>query len=75
MASALIGGVAIGATADSTLFFINRFQAELARKRTWTAAIEAAVRGVGDGILFTTGILIGGFVCMTVSTFRPTADL
>ena len=74
MATALIGGVAIGSTVDSTLFFINRFQAELAMGRTWTDAIEAAVRGVGDGILITTGILAGGFLCMTVSSFKPTAD-
>jgi predicted RND superfamily exporter protein len=74
MATALIGGVAIGSTVDSTLFFINRFQAELARGCTWPAAIEAAVRGVGDGILITTAILAGGFLCMTVSSFRPTAD-
>ena len=74
MATALIGGVAIGSTVDSTLFFINRFQAELAAGRTWADAIEAAVRGVGDGILITTGILAGGFLCMIVSTFQPTAD-
>jgi hypothetical protein len=74
MATALIGGVAIGSTVDSTLFFINRFQAELALGRTWTEAIEAAVRRVGDGILITTGILAGGFLCMTVSSFKPTAD-
>src|SRR5204863_5275904 len=74
MATALIGGVAIGSTVDSTLFFINRFQAELAGGRPWLAAIEAAVLGVGDGILITTGILAGGFLCMTVSSFRPTAD-
>ena len=74
MATALIGGVAIGSTVDSTLFFINRFQAELALGRTWTDAIEAAVRGVGDGILITTAILAGGFLCMTVSSFKPTAD-
>ena len=74
MATALIGGVAIGSTVDSTLFFINRFQAELALGRTWNDAIEAAVCGVGDGILMTTGILAGGFLCMTVSSFRPTAD-
>ena len=74
MATALIGGVAIGSTVDSTLFFINRFQAELALGRTWDEAIEAAVRGVGDGILITTGILAGGFLCMTVSSFKPTAD-
>jgi hypothetical protein len=74
MATALIGGVAIGSTVDSTLFFINRFKKELALGRTWNDAIEAAVRGVGDGILITTGILTGGFLCMTVSSFTPTAE-
>jgi uncharacterized protein len=74
MATALIGGVAIGSTVDSTLFFINRFQAELAAGRKWAEAIEAAVLGVGDGIVITTGILAGGFLCMIVSSFSPTAD-
>jgi uncharacterized protein len=74
MATALIGGVSIGSTVDSTLFFLNRFQMERAAGRSWNDAIEAAVRGVGDGILITTGILAGGFLCMTVSSFRPTAD-
>jgi predicted RND superfamily exporter protein len=73
MATALIGGVSIGSTVDSTLFFINRFQTELAAGRSWHEAIEASVRGVGDGILITTGILAGGFLCMTVSSFMPTA--
>jgi predicted RND superfamily exporter protein len=74
MATALIGGVSIGSTVDSTLFFLNRFQMERGAGRSWNDAIEAAVRGVGDGILITTGILAGGFLCMTVSSFRPTAD-
>ena len=73
IATALIGGVSIGSTVDSTLFFINRFQAERAAGRSWREAIEAAVRGVGDGILITTAILAGGFLCMTVSNFMPTA--
>ena len=73
MATALIGGVSIGSTVDSTLFFLNRFQAERAAGRSWQDAIERAVRGVGDGILITSVILAGGFLCMTVSSFLPTA--
>ena len=73
MATALIGGVSIGSTIDSTLFFINRFQAECAAGKSWHDAIIAAVHGVGDGILITTAILAGGFLCMTVSSFLPTA--
>jgi predicted RND superfamily exporter protein len=73
MATALIGGVSIGSTVDSTLFFLNRFQAERAAGFSWQEAIENAVRGVGDGILITSMILAGGFLCMTVSSFMPTA--
>ncbi len=73
MATALIGGVSIGSTVDSTLFFINRFQAERASGKSWHEAIQAAVLGVGDGIIMTTAILAGGFLCMTVSSFLPTA--
>ncbi len=47
---------------------------DFALGRTWGEAIEAGVRAVGDGILITTGILAGGFLCMTVSSSKPTAD-
>lgn len=73
MATALIGGVSIGSTVDSTLFFINRFQSERDAGRSWHEAIAEAIRGVGDGIFITTAILTGGFLCMTVSSFLPTA--
>lgn len=75
MATALIGGISLGSTVDSTIFFISRFQAERTAGRAWEDAIASAVRGVGDGILITTGILVGGFLCMTVSSFLPTAHL
>ena len=66
-------GVGLGYFTPGVETFINRFQIELAAGRSWREAIEAAVRGVGDGILITTGILAGGFLCMTVSSFMPTA--
>ena len=67
MATALIGGVAMGSTVRLNSYSSSTaFQAEL-RPGPTDKAIEAAVRGVGDGILITTGILAGGFLCMTVS--------
>ena len=74
LATALIGGVAIGATVDSTIFFINRVR--LARERGMSSrdAIDHAVLTVGYGIIMTSVILAGGFACLTSSSFLPTAE-
>ena len=74
IATALIGGVAIGATVDSTIFFINRVRLALAQGMTWDQAVDHAVITVGDGIIMTSLILAGGFVCLATSRFSPTAN-
>ncbi len=74
MATALIGGVSIGSTVDSTIFFINRFQQGLKEGLEWDAAVRNALITVGDGIIMTSVILAGGFCCMAVSGFLPTAQ-
>lgn len=74
LATALIGGVAIGATVDSTIFFINRVRLGLHQGLPWGDAVDAAVETVGDGIIMTSVILAGGFACLSLSSFRPTAD-
>jgi predicted RND superfamily exporter protein len=74
IATALIGGVAIGATVDSTIFFINRVRLELEGGLAWKEAVDRAVVVVGDGIMMTSLILAGGFFCLATSHFTPTAD-
>lgn len=73
LATALIGGVSIGSTVDSTIFFINRFRSALAEGAAWNEAVRIAVLDVGDGILVTSVLLAGGFFCMASSSFLPTA--
>jgi hypothetical protein len=73
MATALIGGVAIGSTVDSTIFFINRFRQALEAGLGWEDAVKDALLNVGDGIIMTSLILAGGFLCLSVSDFLPTA--
>jgi predicted RND superfamily exporter protein len=74
IATALIGGVAIGATVDSTIFFINRVRLGLQENLTWPEAVDQAVVIVGDGIMMTSIILAGGFFCLATSRFAPTAN-
>jgi predicted RND superfamily exporter protein len=74
LATALIGGVAVGATVDSTIFFINRVRLGLREGLAWPDAVDAAVLIVGDGILMTSIILAGGFLCLATSSFAPTAN-
>src|SRR3954470_2288858 len=74
LATALIGGVAIGATVDSTIFFINRVRLARDAGMTERQAVDHAVITVGDGIIMTSAILAGGFVCLATSSFLPTAQ-
>jgi uncharacterized protein len=74
IATALIGGVSIGSTVDSTIFFINRFKQGLQEGLEWDDAIRNALITVGDGIIMTSVILAGGFCCMAISSFQPTAQ-
>jgi hypothetical protein len=74
MATALIGGVAIGATADSTLFFINAVRRGFSAGMSWQDAVDHAVATVGDGIVMTSLVLAGGFACLATSSFLPTAQ-
>ena len=73
LATALIGGVAIGATVDSTIFFINRVRLARDAGITDVDAVNHAVLTVGDGIIGTSVILAGGFSCLATSSFLPTA--
>jgi uncharacterized protein len=73
MATALIGGVTVGATVDSTIFMINRVRAGSAAGLSWDDAVTQALMVVGDGIIITGLILTGGFISLASSTFLPTA--
>jgi len=75
LATALIGGISVGSTIDSTIFFINRFRLGLKEGLSWADSVDYAVITVGDGIIMTSLILAGGFFCMSVSNFLPTAQL
>jgi predicted RND superfamily exporter protein len=73
LATALIGGVAIGATVDSTIFFINRVRLAVEAGMSEVDAVDHAVVTVGDGIIMTSVIVAGGFSCLATSSFLPTA--
>jgi predicted RND superfamily exporter protein len=74
IATALIGGVVVGATVDSTVFFVNRVKQNRRANMSWDQAVDAAVLSVGDGTIVTSFIVAGGFLCLTTSQFAPTAN-
>jgi len=73
VATALIGSVAIGATIDSTFFFINSVRQGLVDGLHVDEAVNNAMAIIGDGIIMTSLIVAGGFLCMATSDFLPTA--
>ncbi|MGD0679160.1 MAG: MMPL family transporter [Polyangiaceae bacterium] len=74
IATALLGGVAIGATVDSTIFFVNRVRLGREERLPWLEAVNQSVLMVGDGIIMTAFILVGGFSCLATSSFLPTSN-
>jgi predicted RND superfamily exporter protein len=73
LATALVGGVAVGSTMDSTIFFINRVRLARAEGMTVVEAVDHALLTIGDGIIMTSVILAGGFACLATSSFLPTS--
>jgi len=74
IATALVGGVAVGSTMDSTIFFINRVRLARAEGMTVVEAVDHALLTIGDGIIMTSVILAGGFACLATSSFLPTSN-
>lgn len=73
MATALIGGIALGVVVDDTIHLINRIRLNALRGLDWQRAVDNAVASVGKSIVMTSVILIAGFLCMTTSNFLPSA--
>ncbi|MDH5524649.1 MAG: MMPL family transporter [Desulfobulbaceae bacterium] len=73
IATALIGGIALGVVVDDTLHMIFRARLCFNQGLTWHNAVDQAVASVGNSIVTTSVILIGGFLCMATSDFLPSA--
>ena len=73
MATAIIGGISLGIVVDDTIHFISGFRIRLNQGMSIENAIVETLKTVGNSILMTSVILIGGFSCLAASDFLPSA--
>ncbi|MFH1808735.1 MAG: MMPL family transporter [Pseudomonadota bacterium] len=68
-ATAVIFSMALGIAVDNSIHFLSRYREERAQREDVAAAIEAAVRGTGRPILYTTVMLSAGLGVLLLSDF------
>ncbi len=71
----LVFCVSLGIAVDDSLHFLARFREELKNHGDYEKAISGAFHGAGKAILYTTIILVSGFMVFTLSSFPPIAML
>lgn len=67
--TAVIFSMALGLAVDNSIHFLSRYREELRGRQDLSAAIEAAVRGTGRPILYTTIMLSLGLAVLLLSDF------
>lgn len=73
--TALIFPVAFGIAVDSSIHFLTKFRLLRDRGLTLEAAIRTTLRQTGKAILFTSLVLMSGFLVFTFSSFGGTANM
>lgn len=71
LATALIGGIALGIVVDDSIHFMNKFVFFLKQGLSVGDAVDSTLLSVGKAIGFTTLILCASFACMMTSQFLP----
>lgn len=74
MATALIGGIALGIVTDDTIHLINSFRRGIAQGLTREMAVRRAISYTGKSVILTSVILGGAFLSLTTSDFLPTSN-
>lgn len=74
MATALIGGIALGIVTDDTIHLINSFRRGIEQGLPKQVAIRQAISYTGKSVIMTSVILGGAFLSLTTSDFLPTAN-
>lgn len=67
--TAVIFSMALGLAVDNSIHFLTRYREERARLNDVIAAVEAAIRGTGRPILYTTVMLSSGLFVLLASDF------
>ena len=81
VATVMIGSIALGIAVDDTIHFLVRFQRELKNlkmnqptlpsKDLFQKAISQSLQIVGPAIIFTSLLLMGGFIILVFGHYRP----
>ncbi|MBZ0272248.1 MMPL family transporter [bacterium] len=72
--SSVTFAIGFGIAVDDTIHFIERFRRELPKDRDHDAALRRALRGTGRAMVFTTLVLMLGFIVIVTSEFRANRD-
>ncbi|MES0490920.1 MAG: MMPL family transporter [Leptospirales bacterium] len=75
VATVLIAAISLGIAVDDTIHLIYAFLDHRKEGKDVPEALSIAMRHVGNPILITTVILVGGFSVLTISNFLPVAYL
>lgn len=67
MATAIIASIAIGIVVDDTIHFFTHFRYALESERDPVAAMQAALLSVGQALIFSSAVLIIGFLIFLLS--------
>lgn len=67
--------VSMGIVVDDTLHFMARYKARLQEGASHEEAIGAAIRSAGKAMLFTTTILVVGFMIFTLADYAVTVKI
>jgi len=73
--TALIFSVAFGIAVDSTIHFLAKYRLYRDEGLAREAAVQATLRATGKAILFTSLVLMGGFLVFTLSSFGGTVNM
>jgi uncharacterized protein len=67
--TALIFSVSLGVAVHDTIHFLTRYREELLRTRDREQALRLTMLSTGRAIIFTSVLLVGGFIIMTTTRF------
>jgi len=67
--TALIFSISLGIAVHDTIHFLTRYREELLRTRDREEALRLTMLSTGRAIIFTSVLLVGGFVIMTTTRF------
>lgn len=66
--------ISLGIAVDDTIHYVTRFREELKRSGDYRLSMYRTLVSTGRAIVFTTLIMIAGFLVFTVSEFRASRD-